>query len=170
MIFRTFDHYYDDLVINYETNYCFICFEVLCENVKPIKLNSKIYYLKKCNCEGLIHKKCIDEWYNISNSCPLCRNTLVKNTSFISKKLDTSSYFIIFYFFYFFYLKNLIKIKKLFFIIFFIYFTSEFYFICLNRNYLNYYYQNKYRNFNENYIFNNFILNNSSYYNNVSLH
>jgi hypothetical protein len=160
MIFRTYDPYYDDLVINYETNVCFICYEVLCENMKPIKLNSKIYYLKNCNCDGFIHKKCIDTWYNINNSCPVCRTTIVKNTNFISKILAMNSYFVIFYFFY---LKNLIKIKRYLLILFSIYFTSEFYFTILNSNF-QYNFQNRYRSFGENYGFNDDIFVNSSYY------
>jgi hypothetical protein len=165
MLFRTFDPYNDDLVINYETCVCFICYELLCENMKPIKLNSKIYYLKNCNCEGFIHKECFDKWYNINNSCPICRTAVVKNSNIISKILATNSYFVIFYFFY---LKNLIKIKRYFFILFFIYLTSEFYVTCLN-NKLLYYYQSKYSNFNENYGFNDIIFENSSYYK-ISLH
>jgi hypothetical protein len=160
MLFRTFDPYNDDLVINCETCVCFICYELLCENMKPIKLNSKIYYLKKCNCEGFIHKECFDKWYNINNSCPICRTAIVKNTNFISKILVMNTYFV---FFYFFYLKNALKIKRYFFILFFIYFTSEFYFTCLNNIFL-YHYHNKYRNFNENYGADDFIFKNSSYY------
>ena len=166
MIFRTYDPYYDDLVINYEVNICFICYEHLCENMKPIKLNSKIYYLKNCNCDGFIHKKCIDTWYNINSSCPVCRTAIVKNTNFISKILATNTYFVIFYFFY---LKNFIKIKKYIIILVSIYFTTELYFTLLNSNFLHHYqnlynFQNRYKSFNENYGFNDIIFENSSHY------
>jgi len=160
MLFRTYDPYYDDLVINSETNVCFICYEVLFENMKPIKLNSKIYYMKNCNCDGFIHKKCIDTWYNINNSCPICRTAIVKNTNFISKILAMNNCFVIFYFFY---LKNLIKIKRYLLILFYIYFASEFYFIVLNIIF-QYNLQNRYKSFNEIYGFNDSIFENSSYY------
>jgi hypothetical protein len=161
MLFRTCDHYYnDELVINSETSVCFICYELLYEDMKPIKLNSKTYYIKKCNCEGFVHKKCIDKWYNINNSCPICRSTIIKNTNFITKILAINHYFVIFYFFY---LRNFIKIKRYFFILFYIYFTSEIYFTLLNSNFI-YYYSNKYRGFNENYGFDDIIFKNSSYY------
>jgi hypothetical protein len=53
---------------------CFICYEMTCENeLEPIKLNSKIYYLKNCNCDGFIHKKCLTIWYNKNKKCPICR-------------------------------------------------------------------------------------------------
>jgi hypothetical protein len=160
MIFRTYDPYCDDVVISYEINVCFICYEVLCENMKPIKLNSKIYYLKNCNCDGFIHKNCIDTWYNINHSCPVCRTTIVKNTNFISKILHTNTYFATFYFFY---LQNLIKIKRCLYILFYIYFASELYFRVLNSNF-QYNFQNRYRSFNENYGFDDIIFKNSSYY------
>lgn len=46
-----------------EPKYCCICFEnEIC---------------KKLICGHIIGKKCIEEWTEISNSCPLCRKKLI---------------------------------------------------------------------------------------------
>lgn len=153
MLFRTFEPYYnDDIELYNETNFCFICYEFLYENEKPFKLNSKIYYLKNCMCEGFIHKKCIETWYNINKSCPICRNPIFKNEKFL----------IILYFYSFFYLKNVIKIKKILLFLCFLYFNLEIYLLLLNIKYS--YSQSEYSNINENYEFDDIIVKNVSYY------
>jgi|LauGreStaDraftv2_3_1035109.scaffolds.fasta_scaffold44963_1 hypothetical protein len=61
-----------------EKNECFICFEVSNEYEKyPSHLKSLHEYIKSCNCNGLIHNSCIEMWYNINNTCPICRNKII---------------------------------------------------------------------------------------------
>ena len=50
-------------------NCCSICLEPLGKFIKQGK--------KKLPCNHTFHKKCIDGWLNISNSCPLCRRDVV---------------------------------------------------------------------------------------------
>jgi len=85
MLFRTFDPYYDDTIkkvlpdLTSGQEECFICLETTLDNeTKLIKLNGKNDYLKKCECDGTIHEKCLDKWVNIHNSCPICRSIIMK--------------------------------------------------------------------------------------------
>jgi len=135
MLFRTVDHYFtqDDILLLYDKEKeeedkeeepdCFICYELLNENEQLIKLNNNAYYLKKCNCEGFIHKKCLDKWFNSKNSCPVCRflidKKIVLTNATICKKSDGA-------FFY----NNLMVIKKNWIVFLFIFFTIDF--VCKN--------------------------------------
>lgn len=84
--YTTFNHYDDTikLVKTRKPDECFICYEVM-NYKKPIRLKNNCYYLKKCTCDGSIHKKCLDYWYNIKNTCPICRITIVKNSDIMIK-------------------------------------------------------------------------------------
>lgn len=64
-----------------EDNVCFICYE---ENVPSIKFKNIICYEKDCDCNVYIHKNCLDEWYNIHSTCPIC-------IKFMYKKIDNYS-------------------------------------------------------------------------------
>lgn len=60
---------------------CLICLERTCEeDIFPSKLNSNAYYIKNCECDGYIHKSCLDLWYNNNQECPICRNTIKKRS------------------------------------------------------------------------------------------
>jgi len=104
---------------------CFICFETTCENeLSPMKLNSKNFYIKKCNCDGFIHKKCLDIWYNANQKCPVCRQfmidkTTIAKTLFVKKEYFLYTYVVI--------KKNVYRILTLFIFLFFIFSTYEFY-------------------------------------------
>ena len=50
--------------INYKNNTCIICLE---------SLNNKKKITTRCNHN--FHYKCINNWCNINNNCPLCRCT-----------------------------------------------------------------------------------------------
>jgi len=83
MIFRTYEHYqddvvYNDLYINENINenenesICFICLEnETCIN-KFIKLKNQPFFLKICNCDGIIHHNCLVIWYDTTKKCPIC--------------------------------------------------------------------------------------------------
>ena len=47
--------------ISNDDNMCFICFET---DFALIKLNSQNNYYKSCSCDGIIHKICLDKWYD----------------------------------------------------------------------------------------------------------
>lgn len=85
MLFRICD-YYDYCDYNHNTftdedikKECFICYEV--NSDYPFQLNTQTLYNKRCNCQGYIHKKCLDMWYESKHSCPICRNNISKNIS-----------------------------------------------------------------------------------------
>ena len=111
MLFRVVDHYNIDLNEKNEKNKnnekieCFICFETVIENeLQPIRLNLNNYYIKKCSCDGFIHKKCLDIWYSNNKKCPICRKFMCDNTT-VSVSLICKGRYILF--------SYIIKKKKL---------------------------------------------------------
>ena len=86
--YSTFEHYNDDNIQItkkkiYKKPECFICYEII--NKPPIRLKNNHYYQQKCSCSCWIHKKCLDTWYNIKQTCPICRISIVKNTDILVK-------------------------------------------------------------------------------------
>ena len=85
--YSTFEHYNDNIQITKKKMYkkpeCFICYEII--NKLPIKLKNNHYYQQKCSCSGWIHKKCLDTWYNVKQTCPVCRINIIKNTDMLVK-------------------------------------------------------------------------------------
>jgi hypothetical protein len=58
-------------------DFCFVCYEKAIPNEKkPLKLKTQKYYIKSCTCDGLIHKKCLDTWYNLTQKCPICKELI----------------------------------------------------------------------------------------------
>ena len=80
---------------------CFICFEYILDNYqKPSQLNN-LHYIKQCSCNGFVHPKCLDIWFLQNNECPICRSSMYKRKSFISKivkKAKIACYFIAYFF------------------------------------------------------------------------
>ena len=75
--------------ISNDDDMCFICFET---DFAPIKLNSQNIYYKTCSCDGIIHKICLDKWYDNTKDCPICRKpmeyrTILKNIKHFGTKL-----------------------------------------------------------------------------------
>jgi hypothetical protein len=86
MYFRLIDHYPDFPEDNTsELKDCLICLEInTYDNLKPVDLKTQQIYFKKCHCGGWVHLHCLCEWYEISNSCPICRLYMTKSKSSIS--------------------------------------------------------------------------------------
>jgi len=79
MLFRVIEHY-DDLpqeeIIYIESpkNECLLCLEINTDDkLVPVDLKTQQVYLKMCNCGGWFHITCLQEWYDVSKSCPICR-------------------------------------------------------------------------------------------------
>ncbi len=156
MYFGVIDHYNDDSynLINIEQNIeeCFICFEIKCPHGNyPIKLNSKLYYYKKCLCDGFIHKFCLDIWYNNTSRCPICRKGIEKRTKIITLLHEGTNILFI----YLTIKNNMTILIKYFCIIFFIYETFNFYFIIYKKNFFLYDDDFEYNNYYTNYYLNN---------------
>ena len=85
--YSTFKNYNDNIQITkkkiYKKPECFICYEII--NKPPIRLKNNCYYQQKCSCNCWIHKKCLDSWYNIKQTCPICRINIIKNTDILVK-------------------------------------------------------------------------------------
>lgn len=106
MYFRLTDHYEDN--VNNETDddneeinkneninliECFVCYEFKTERrEKPIKLYSQNYYVKKCICDGFIHKECLDKWVKQNGTCPICRNNIHENVNLIHSIINYKKY------------------------------------------------------------------------------
>ena len=101
---------------NINENECLICLEVKNNNnEKTMKLND-LACEKKCKCDGWIHKTCLDSWFIIKFTCPICRNSInsfnphhqiQRQIHIIHTRITHNDYFIIFmsvifiYWFYF---------------------------------------------------------------------
>lgn len=126
MLFRVIDHYNFELNeykenLDYDNQECFICYENENDNgEKPIKLNSSLYYTKKCGCNGFIHKSCLDIWYQKKNNCPICREVMFIKGDFNLKVGKLVFVFIVIK-------KNIINILRYLTVCFFVFFTCEFY-------------------------------------------
>jgi hypothetical protein len=117
MIFITFDPYNDyQFTYNYNSkdsssnllikktddsiesskfieNECFICMEDT-KNIKLIKLNKQLFYWKNCQCDGDLHKECLEKWATLYNNCPICRINMIKNNNLIIKYINSNGYFL----------------------------------------------------------------------------
>lgn len=61
-------------IVDISHNECFICLEVYTDDkITPIDWKTQNKYLKLCECGGYLHLYCINKWYNVANSCPICR-------------------------------------------------------------------------------------------------
>ena len=85
--YSTVEHYDDNIQITKKKKYknpeCFICYEII--NKPPIRLKHNYYYQQNCTCNAWIHLKCLDSWYNIKQTCPVCRINIIKNTNILVK-------------------------------------------------------------------------------------
>lgn len=132
----TYDDYYIEKNNNNNNNiidYCFICYEIRCgDETYPIKLNSNIYYIKNCVCDGYIHKKCLDLWYNNYPNCPICRIDIEKRTHLFTLLFCNNRHTLFMYLT----IKNNTKIiVKFLFLFIFFYYTLEIYLLINNTNY-----------------------------------
>ena len=61
-------------IVDISHNECFICLEIYTDDkITPIDWKTQNKYLKLCECGGYLHLCCINKWYNVANSCPICR-------------------------------------------------------------------------------------------------
>jgi hypothetical protein len=79
MLFRVIEHYDDfpsEEIIYIESpkNECLLCLEINTDDkLVPVDLKTQQVYLKMCNCGGWFHITCLQKWYDVSKSCPICR-------------------------------------------------------------------------------------------------
>jgi hypothetical protein len=135
MLFGTFDPYYNDYeYLTHSKPICFICYETAnAYEWEPIQLNAQLDYIKKCNCNSWIHKNCLNNWYNKSTSCPICRISISKKITRSMSILENSSNYYILINRYF--LKNIYKISKFLYMILFFYYVYKIYLFAINDNY-----------------------------------
>ena len=50
-------------------------------------MNCQTQYLNNCQCNGNIHKNCLQIWVEKNNKCPICRIPVVKINNKLFKKL-----------------------------------------------------------------------------------
>ena len=134
MLFRTFDPYYNNYeYLTHSKPVCFICYETVNEyEWEPIQLNAQLDYIKKCNCNSWIHKNCLNNWYNKSRSCPICRISVNKRENLSMIVLEKSNNYYILINRYFF--RNVNKISKVLYTILFFYYVYKIYLFATNDN------------------------------------
>ena len=96
---RVIDHY-DYLqdkkiqdVVDISHNECFICLEIQSDDkMTSIDWKTQRIYLKLCECGGHLHLCCVSKWYNVANSCPICRKYMtIPDSNEYSFLLDLNS-------------------------------------------------------------------------------
>ncbi len=55
---------------------CFICLEIKNNNETTMKLNDLEICEKRCECNGWVHKSCLNTWFIFKFICPICRNQI----------------------------------------------------------------------------------------------
>jgi hypothetical protein len=127
MLFRTFEPYNNGFdYLTHSKPICFICYETAnAYEWDPIQLNAQLDYIKKCSCNSWIHKNCLDNWYNKSMSCPICRISISKKLTMSMVILENSSNYYILINRYF--LRNIYKISKVLYTILFFYYVYKIY-------------------------------------------
>ena len=105
MFFRVIEHYHDHEDNAAQNNggdlvECFVCYEITNgDNCVPIKLYGQNYYNKRCNCDGFIHKSCLDKWFQTNKNCPICRNCIYENITLDISIINNHKFgHIVFYF------------------------------------------------------------------------
>jgi hypothetical protein len=83
MLFRVIEHYdnfsEEEIIYIEPKNECWLCLEINTDDkLVPVDLKTQHVYLKVCNCGGWFHITCLHEWYDVSNSCPICRAGMKK--------------------------------------------------------------------------------------------
>lgn len=86
MLYRIVEHYdtENDYILDPSSEMmsegeCFICLDFLLNNEKPIFLKNQSIYCRTCHCNGLIHNECLKKWYHRNESCPICREEMIKH-------------------------------------------------------------------------------------------
>ena len=88
MLFRVIEHYdftekEQDIIYVEQKNECLLCLEINTDDkLTPVDLKTQQIYLKVCNCGGWFHITCLHEWYDVSNSCPICRVGMKKRDEY----------------------------------------------------------------------------------------
>jgi len=94
MLFRTYEHYPPDEVYynivfdNFDNNYdniCIICFDTNSLFNELISLNAQTLYIKKCECNAIIHNHCLSTWHAHTRKCPICRSDMITKAETINK-------------------------------------------------------------------------------------
>ena len=89
-----------DMIRNYEE--CFICWDYKKNDDElPIQLQNQTIYFNTCECDGFIHKSCLEYWHTNNNICPICRNIMIiNNNEFMGYSVYKQKYIIKFCFFF----------------------------------------------------------------------
>ena len=88
MLYRVIEHYEDlpdEIPTTIQMNDCLICLEYKThDNITPIDWKTQTVYLKTCDCGGWMHADCLNQWYDASSRCPICRYFIMKQETMTS--------------------------------------------------------------------------------------
>jgi hypothetical protein len=68
---------------------CIICLDSSFAYTQQVLLK-KMNYDRKCDCNCVVHSKCLNQWITTNNSCPICHKTIVK---FVPTKINVRKFF-----------------------------------------------------------------------------
>lgn len=68
---------------------CIVCLDSSFAYTQQVLLK-KMNYDRKCDCNCVIHSKCLNQWITTNNSCPICHKIIVK---FVPTKINVRKFF-----------------------------------------------------------------------------
>lgn len=74
------------------TDVCIICLQYKNKKLRPQSL--KIFQDNTCDCDAVVHKLCILEWYNRKQKCPICHVPLQITTGIATNDEDVIDYLV----------------------------------------------------------------------------
>jgi hypothetical protein len=77
-----------------DINKCIICLIEFDDNKTATLFQDFTEYIINCDCNAYIHIHCFTEWYNKTNSCPICRKKICINDNY-NNNLQRLQYYII---------------------------------------------------------------------------
>jgi hypothetical protein len=70
-----------------EVRECFVCLHEEINELFIIRLKKQDLYIKKCDCDGLIHTCFLYNCFNINNSCPIFRTRMVRKETTVKENI-----------------------------------------------------------------------------------
>lgn len=100
---------YEQLQEDENIKICIICWLPDIKNDSMKNLKKFSYISSSCDCNPLLHQKCLKNWITKSCSCPICRKIMkINNFRFFL----TNTHLVFFYIFFFNYLSCLLQISN----------------------------------------------------------
>jgi len=152
MLYRIVEHYdtENDCILDnsdetINESECFVCLELILNGEKPILLKNQNIYCRTCQCNGYIHNECLKKWYRRNESCPICREEMIRPITMVDIFIHQNPFIIFIYSSRF---EHMVKITKKLILASFLFCSINIILIILNYKMLYEKYEENYNNTN----------------------